>query len=48
MTKTKFQVRATVEQVTAWREAARKRQIPLSQWVRKVLDAYASKEKGES
>lgn len=41
MTQTKVQIRASQEQVEAWKEAAWIRKVSLSEWMRKVLDATA-------
>ena len=47
MTKTKVQIRASDEQVAAWKEAAWIRKVSLSEWMRRVLDATAAKTKEE-
>jgi uncharacterized protein (DUF1778 family) len=48
MTDTKVQIRATDEQVAAWKEAAWIRRVSLSEWMRRVLDATAKSTKEES
>ena len=45
MTDTKVQIRASAEQVAAWKEAAWIRKVTLSEWMRRVLDATAQSTK---
>ena len=48
MTDTKVQIRASVQQVEAWKEAAYIRRVSLSEWMRRVLDATASSTKEDT
>lgn len=48
MMQTKVQIRATEEQVAAWKNAAYIRHVSLSEWMRKILDATAKATREES